>query len=155
MPHIHKDIDFTVGAAVVFDKKVLLVDQPRYGAWLMPGGHVELNEDTDQALLREIQEETGLAGSDIEVVSERIDPDDAGDAKPLWIPRWMSIHHANPPHRHIALIYLVRAKTDRVELDRDEHNEIRWFAAAELNDREFPMMADGRFYAREAIKLLS
>ena len=155
MPHIHKDIDFTVSAAIVFNGKILLVDHPRYGVWLTPGGHVELTEDTDQALLREIREETGLQENDIEVVSERVDPDDAGKAKPLWVPRWMNIHPANPPHRHIDLMYLVRAKTDRIALDRAEHNDIRWFGDEELQDAKLPMFADNRWYAREAIRLLS
>lgn len=155
MPHIHSDIDFTVSAAIVFDRRVLLVDHPRYGVWLTPGGHVELDEDTDQALLREIREETGLEEPDIEIVSERIDPDNAGDSKPLWVPRWMNIHPANAPHRHVDLIYLVRAKTDRIALDRTEHNDIRWFTSDEVGDPKLRMMADGRWYAREAIRLLA
>lgn len=154
MPHIHKDIDFTVGAAIVYRGKVLLVDHPRYGMWLMPGGHIELTEDTDEALLREIREETGFGPDDIEVVAERIDPDDAGDTKPLWVPRWMNIHPANPPHRHIGLIYLVRAKTDRVTLDGGEHREIRWFSAEEVRNFDLAMMPDGRWYTLEAIHIL-
>lgn len=155
MPHIHSDIDFTVSAAIVFDKRVLLVDHPRYGVWLTPGGHVELDEDTDQALLREIREETGLEEPDIEIVSERIDPDNAGDSKPLWVPRWMNIHPANSPHRHIGLIYLVRAKTDRISLDRVEHNDIQWFTREELSDPKLRMFADSRWYAGEAIRFLA
>lgn len=155
MPHIHPDIDFTVSAVIVFNKRALLIDHPRYGLWLLPGGHVELDEDTDEALLREIREETGLAGRNIEVVSERIDPDDAGDSKPLWVPQWMNIHPANPPHRHIGLFYLVRAKTDRIVLDRAEHTDIRWFTSDELTDPKLRTMADGRWYAREAIRLLA
>lgn len=154
MPHIHEAIDFTVGAAIVHRGKVLLVDHPRYGMWLMPGGHIELTEDTDEALLREIREETGLRPDDIEVIAERVRPDDAGDAKPLWVPRWMNIHPANPPHRHIRLIYLVRAKTDRIALDGKEHNDIRWFTSDEMNDPSISMMPDGRWYVREAIRIL-
>ncbi|RJQ36024.1 NUDIX domain-containing protein [Candidatus Parcubacteria bacterium] len=154
MPHIHPDIDFTVSAAIVFDRRVLLVDHPRYAVWLTPGGHVELNEDTDQALLREIHEETGMGVSDIEVISERGGVSN-GDGKPLWVPRWMNIHPANPPHRHIDLMYLIRAKSDRIILDRAEHNDIRWFADKELEDASITMFPDTRWYAREAIKLLS
>lgn len=154
MPHIHEAIDFTVGAAIVHRGKALLVDHPRYGMWLMPGGHIELTEDTDEALLREIREETGLGPDDIEVVAERVDSDDAGDTKPLWVPRWMNIHPANPPHRHIALVYLIRAKTDRVKLDDGEHREIRWFAPADLEDTSLAIPPDARWYALEAIRIL-
>ena len=33
----------------------------RLGLWLPPGGHIEADEDPIQAVLREVQEETGLA----------------------------------------------------------------------------------------------
>ena len=29
-------------------------------AWVMPGGHVELGESLEEALIREIHEETGI-----------------------------------------------------------------------------------------------
>ena len=32
----------------------------RLGLWLPPGGHIEPNEDPIQAVLREIEEETGV-----------------------------------------------------------------------------------------------
>lgn len=36
--------------------------EPYLGMWAMPGGKVELGEHPDEAMLREFQEETGLAG---------------------------------------------------------------------------------------------
>lgn len=60
MPHIHERYDFVVNAFIVFNNKVLLVHHPKYDKWLPMGGHVELDEDPEEALFREIEEETGL-----------------------------------------------------------------------------------------------
>ncbi|HEX7167762.1 MAG TPA: NUDIX hydrolase [Acidimicrobiales bacterium] len=57
--------------AWAFDRafeRVVLVDHPRFGALLPPGGRVEPGEDPRSAALRELHEETGLAGS---LVDER------------------------------------------------------------------------------------
>jgi mutator protein MutT len=51
-----------VGAVVFRDKGVLLIKRgtpPNFGAWIFPGGLVELGEPIQDALVREVQEETG------------------------------------------------------------------------------------------------
>jgi len=152
MPHIHDLIDFVVNVFLVRNGRVLLVDHRELGTWLPPGGHIELEEDTDQALLREIEEETGLTPHDIEIVAER---PELGGAKSLWAPRWLNIHSIKDRHRHIALLYLARAKTDQVRLADREHRDIRWLSSLELDDPAFNTPADIRFYGKEAIRLLS
>ncbi|MCP2297588.1 8-oxo-dGTP diphosphatase [Nocardia amikacinitolerans] len=53
-----------VGAVVHFDGKVLLLQRPTDdfmgGLWELPSGKVDPGETVDQALIREIKEETGL-----------------------------------------------------------------------------------------------
>ena len=39
--------------------EVLFVEHPERG-WEIPGGHLEANESPDEALVREVREETGL-----------------------------------------------------------------------------------------------
>jgi len=41
--------------------RVLFVEHPTRG-WEIPGGHLEANETPEQALHRELEEETGLSG---------------------------------------------------------------------------------------------
>ncbi len=60
----------TVGA-LIFNKegKILLVKSHKWkGKYVIPGGHIELGETTEEALKREVKEETGLKVSDIEFV---------------------------------------------------------------------------------------
>lgn len=149
MPHIHEKIDFTVAAFIVFKNKVLLVHHPRYDKWLGPGGHIELDEDPDEALFREIKEETGL--DDIEVLSSKPKINDPG-RKALYTPNYLDIHDANPPHRHIALIYFCRTKTNNHVMS-DEHTEARWFNTAELESSKDLIPEDIRYYSKEAIRL--
>lgn len=52
-----------VGGVVVHDGRVLLIRRgkpPLFGRWVVPGGTVERGETLEQALVREVREETGL-----------------------------------------------------------------------------------------------
>jgi 8-oxo-dGTP diphosphatase len=60
-----------VGAVVVRDGKVLLIKrgkEPLKGRWVIPGGTVELGEALEEAVVREVREETGLTVRPREVV---------------------------------------------------------------------------------------
>lgn len=147
MPHIHEKYDFTVGCFIVFDEKVLLVNHPRYDMWLCPGGHIELDEDPEEALFREIKEETGL---EVDILSTK--PDfETPNAKYIYMPAYISVHDANPPHKHIGLTYFARAKNGD-NLKSDEHTEAKWFTPAEIEDGQYNMPAEIRHFAKEAIK---
>lgn len=68
-----------VGGVVVRDGAVLLVQraqEPLAGHWSLPGGAVELGETLEEALVRELREETGLTVRVLELVEalNRITP---------------------------------------------------------------------------------
>lgn len=72
-----------VGALIFREGQVLLVERgnaPLQGYWALPGGAVETGERLEQALIREVLEETGLHVSigPIATVFERIMPDSTG-----------------------------------------------------------------------------
>jgi ADP-ribose pyrophosphatase YjhB (NUDIX family) len=61
-----------VGGVVVRDGQVLLIrrgKEPLYGRWVVPGGTVELGETLEEALVREMAEETCLRVEPVEVLT--------------------------------------------------------------------------------------
>ncbi|MDD4271372.1 MAG: nucleotide exchange factor GrpE [Patescibacteria group bacterium] len=60
----------TVGPVIYNENgEILLVQLPKWGDyWVIPGGHIELGETSEQALKREIMEETGLEIDNIEFI---------------------------------------------------------------------------------------
>ena len=60
-----------VGGVVLIDGRVVLIrrgKEPLRGRWVIPGGTVELGETLQEAVVREMQEETGLLVAPREVV---------------------------------------------------------------------------------------
>ena len=106
MAHIHEKIDFTVAIFVVHDGKVLLIHHRKLDKWLPLGGHIELDEDPEQAALREAKEESGL---DVELLGER-PPTTGPGTRALIAPRFLDIHRINETHEHIGMIYWARPK---------------------------------------------
>ncbi len=51
----------TATGFIVHREKTLLHYHPKVREWLPPGGHIEKNEDPLEAIVREINEETGLS----------------------------------------------------------------------------------------------
>jgi len=88
-----------VSALVLKDGKVLLVKrgmEPGKGLWSLPGGLVEVGERLEEAVLRELKEETGVDGEvkGLFDVEEYIERDERGRVK----------------YHYILLVFLVEPK---------------------------------------------
>lgn len=75
-----------VGALIFEDDRVLLVErgrEPLKGQWSLPGGAVETGERLEDAVVREVREETGLevAPTQVAVIFERIIHDADGQSE--------------------------------------------------------------------------
>jgi 8-oxo-dGTP pyrophosphatase MutT (NUDIX family) len=152
MPHIHEKIDFTVAIFVVHDRKILLIHHRKLDKWLPLGGHIELHEDPEQAALREAREECGF---DVELLGER-PPTTGPGTRALISPRFLDIHRINDTHEHIGLIYWARPKSSAAAIcATEEHHDIRWCSAGELQSLQPPMSDAVKWYCLKAIDEVS
>lgn len=151
--HIHEKIDFTASAYIVFDNKVLLHMHKKLGKWLQVGGHIELDEDPNEAVLREAKEEAGL---DIELVGEPVAPkNESTGTRELVLPRFLNRHFFDEArtHEHIDFSYFARAKSG--DAKGEEGGEIRWFTKEEIADPALDLLPDVRRYALLALEELA
>ena len=67
-----------VGGVLWHNDKVLLVQRahnPGKGMWTIPGGYVDQGESIGEAIIREIQEETGIKSRPLSIIALRDRPD--------------------------------------------------------------------------------
>lgn len=106
-----------VGAVAVFDERILLVRRgrgPAQGSWSVPGGRVEAGETLAEAVVRELQEETGLAG-----VCESL----LGWAEVM-----------GDSHHFVILDFLVTVLDDRDPVAGDDAAEAMWVPLYQVAD---------------------
>ncbi len=112
-----------VGAVAVFDDSILLVRRgrgPAQGTWSVPGGRVEPGETLAEAVVRELAEETGLAG--------------VCEALVGWAER------IGPGYHYVILDFSVTIITDADPVAGDDAAEARWVPMSEVADLT---LADG------------
>jgi len=130
---------------------VLVIHHRKLDRWLPLGGHVELDEDPEQAALREAREESGF---EVELLGER-PPTTGPGTRALIAPRFLDIHAITDTHEHIGMLYWARPKNGTLTLARQEHHDIRWCSADELDQLQPPMSAAVKWYCRKAIEEIS
>jgi 8-oxo-dGTP pyrophosphatase MutT (NUDIX family) len=151
MAHLHEKIDFTVAIFVVHDAKVLVIHHRKLDKWLPLGGHIELDEDPEQAALREAREESGF---EVELLGER-PPTTSPGTRALIAPRFLDIHRISATHEHIGMIYWARPKSGALTLAAAEHHDIRWCTVHELETLQPPMSDAVKWYCLKAIGEIS
>jgi 8-oxo-dGTP diphosphatase len=122
---------FTASALIIEDNKVLLVYHKKLDVWLYPGGHIEENEHPDEALLREVKEETGL---DIEIISNKDErlSDKNNDITSLHLP-YAFLCELVGDHYHNDLIYLCKIKKkNEIKFNENESSGIGFFNYEEI-----------------------
>lgn len=148
MPHIHDKIDFVVSIYIAHDNRVLLILHRGLQQWLPIGGHIELDENPEEALFREVREECGL---EIELLGTKPALESPGNTF-LIAPAYLDIHNISSTHRHIGMEYFARAKNSDVTLAKREHEAIRWFTKEECADPQYAILPAIRFLAEEALQ---
>ncbi len=138
MPHIHEKIDFTVSVYIICGDKMLFRLHEKHKMWLVPGGHVELDEDIVQTVKKEVKEEVGL---DIKVISSTDDDfgkigDTPEDGENLPVPMFINRHRINPTHEHLDFRYI--ALSDSMDInpgpgENADPESFRWLTADEVS----------------------
>ncbi len=148
MPHIHEKIDFCAEVYVVNEDKVLLRMHEKYNTWLPPGGHVELDEGPEEAAVREVMEEAGIA---VTLLGERA-PNYSDNDQELLVPRFLNRHPTSATHEHIAFVYFGTSETRELAPHPSEKNvEMRWFSVEELDEEHYAIWERVRQYAKAAL----
>ena len=105
--------------------KVLLILQgregePFYGCWALPGGFLNMDEDLDRCVRRELEEETGLKLSFMEQLYTFGTPD------------------RDPRGRVISVAYWGIVRPDQVKVEgAADAKEVRWFDVDDLPELAF------------------
>jgi len=121
--------DMTVGACVFNKEKVLLIFHKKLQLWLPPGGHIEKDETPDDAVMREVLEETSLHVTLMNIPQIPI----YGAVKThLASPFYVNVHNVGD-HDHIGFYYLtVISTTDEIEINEEEVTNFRWLSKDEI-----------------------
>jgi len=118
--------------------KILMIRHNKLKVWLPPGGHIDENELPDDAVLREIYEETGIKA---EIVSNKqlLNMTDEY-CRELNTPFAVCLDdiERNGTHNHINMIYICRALNENDDLipQESEVYGIGWFAYEEIKKLE-------------------
>jgi ADP-ribose pyrophosphatase YjhB (NUDIX family) len=105
--------------------EVLLAKRTDNGLWCIPGGHVDLGETLEQAVLRELLEETGLKAKVLRLVGVYSDP-------------MGSLHMAQGPEWHTVRVSFLCEVTGGTITASSETSQIAYFPL----DRLPPMITD-------------
>lgn len=151
MPHIHEKVDFTSEVFIVYKDKVLLRKHDKYKIWLSVGGHVEPEDDPNQAAVREVKEEVGL---DVELYDSRKFIHEADGYRELIPPQFMNRHRISDTHEHVTMTYFAVSTTDALDADivKEVSDELRWFSKEELTQLEQGISEPVRYYALSALE---
>ena len=123
--------DFTATTFVVWRSRVLLHWHKKSRAWFPCGGHIEEDELPDEAAVREVLEESGVA---VELIGERTL--DVDEPKQLVRPRGIQLETIAPDHEHIDLIYFAKPVDGYEGKLLETDPSLGWYAQSDLNKLE-------------------
>jgi len=157
MAHTGKHLCLTVTANITYKNQVLLVFHKQYKSWFPPGGHLEIEEDPESAIYREILEETSLTKTNLLPVNVTYMPEEDifsdMKGKNLLTPLYLDIHEVGADIKHVGMrFFFTSNKKEVASLDKDI-KELKWFSGMELNSSRYNLRKHVHFYGITALKL--
>ncbi|MDB5195025.1 MAG: hypothetical protein JWO84_209 [Parcubacteria group bacterium] len=152
MPHIHEKMDWCVEVFIVHENTVLLRKHDKYKEWYSVGGHVELDEDSVEAAIREVKEEVGIDVALLGLDGLRHFSD---GSTAVLAPPFINRHFAgDTAHEHLTLVYFGTAPSKELKPieGREESEGLRWFTEADLADPAWNLRENIVFYAKAALE---
>jgi len=129
-------INHFTATGIVFNsaKQILMIYHNKLQVWLPPGGHIEENELPDDAVIREIFEETGIKAEIISNKQELTINDD--NCKGLKRPFTVLLENieCDWSHNHIDMIYICTAINEELNIQKTEVSDIGWFSIGQIDE---------------------
>ncbi len=117
----YKNPKLTADGIVLKENKILLIKRKNYpfkGKWALPGGFVEYGEKVEDAVIREVYEETGLKTSINKIFGVYSDPD------------------RDPRGHTVTIVYLLDIKGGELK-SNDDASDAKFFNVKELPELSF------------------
>lgn len=118
---VYKSPKLTVDGVILKNKNILLIrrkNQPFKGKWALPGGFVEYDEKVEDAVVREIFEETGLKTNICDLIGVYSDP-------------------GRDPRGHVVTLVYLLGITDGELKTGDDASEVKFFNLQSLPELAF------------------
>lgn len=107
-----------VDGIVVKDEKILLIKrgiEPSKGKWALPGGYISWGETLEEAVVREVKEESGIE-----------------TAVAFFVGSYSSPNRRGVIGQNIAHVYALTPLSATTKAQESEIEEVRWFPLSEL-----------------------
>lgn len=126
-------------------QKFLMVKHKKLGKWLQPGGHIEENEDPEEACKREVFEETKIK---IELKGNRFIRNED-----YIVPLALQKNEINNEHIHMDFVYYATLKgSNEITNQPEENTDAGWFSLEEILDENFDTYDDVRMWTKFIIE---
>ncbi len=158
MAHLNYYLDLCTDAYIVHGDAVLLRLHEKYHFWMAPGGHLDPGEDINEAVLREVWEETGLQ---VQLVGptgwtqQNLDIN-----KDLVPPVFVNRHAITDTHDHSSFIFVATSPSREINPQEQESQAVEcvWLSKKELEEmhqHDKRLRDDVYRYAKTALELVN
>ena len=131
-------------------KSTLLHWHKKIQTWLPPGGHIEINENPEEAARREIEEETGIFNADF--ISNQKEKPERIDSRSilLTLPHFLLEEEIETNHFHLDWIFFAWVVRENEELEFND-TKFKWFTKEDL-ESEKDIFENVRYLALKGLK---